>query len=74
MKLKYAFTFLIILFFQVSFSQQMPIDFSDGTDNFNVFGGSGFSFSTNPEDSNDDVGQFFNDGTSPWQGFYIDLN
>ena len=57
-----------------SFSQQMPIDFSDASDNFIPFFGSGFSFNTNPDDSSDAVGQFFNDGSDPSQGFYIDLS
>tara|TARA_R100001369_G_scaffold24665_2_gene45189 strand:- start:40711 stop:42207 length:1497 start_codon:yes stop_codon:yes gene_type:complete len=52
----------------------MPIDFSDNTDNFTVFSGSGFSFNVNPDETNDDVGQFFNDGGDPWQGFFVDLN
>ena len=72
MKLNY---FLVTLFLSLNVvAQQMPIDFSDGTDNFSVFAGSGFTFTTNPDDSNDDVGEFFNDGSSAWQGFYIDLN
>ncbi|MBV7267670.1 family 16 glycosylhydrolase [Winogradskyella sp. WHY3] len=51
----------------------MPIDFSESSDNFATFGNSGFSFNTNPEDGSDDVGQFFNDGSDIWQGFYINL-
>lgn len=57
----------------MSFSQQMPIDFSDNYDSFIAFGNSSFSLNTNPEDSSDDVGELFNDGNDAWQGFYIDL-
>jgi beta-glucanase (GH16 family) len=74
MKLNYTLFAFFLSFTILSFAQQMPLDFSDGTDNFSSFGGSGFSFNADPEDSNNDVGQFFNDGTEPWQGFYIDLN
>jgi len=76
MKLNYAPIVLIILFFQLSYSQQMPIDFSSGTDNFDTFGNSGFSFSSDPDNSSNEVGQFFNDGSTenPWQGFYINLD
>ncbi|WP_411768497.1 family 16 glycosylhydrolase [Winogradskyella sp. A3E31] len=59
---------------RMSFGQQMPIDFSAASDNFNGFSGSSFSFTTDPDDSGNDVGQFFNDGNVTWQGFYIDLN
>lgn len=60
----------------LSFSQQMPIDFSNDSDNFLTFGNSGFSFNTDPENSDNTVGQFFNDGSAenPWQGFYITVN
>ena len=51
----------------------MPIDFSDSSDNFVAFGNSSFSLNTNPDNSNDAVGQFFNDGSEIFQGFYIDL-
>jgi len=65
---------LVFLFFsQSSFSQEMPIDFSDNLDNFTTFSGSGFSFNTDPINSGNDVGQFFNDGTNAWQSFSIDL-
>ncbi len=73
MKLNYSVAILFLLFWQLSFSQQLPIDFSDNSDNFTAFFNSGFSFNTDPEDSNNDVGQFFNDGSSPWQGFFLDL-
>lgn len=72
MKLNY--TIILYIVFQLSFAQQMPIDFSSATDNFSPFGGSGFSFNVDPEDTSNDVGQFFNDGTDIWQGFYKDFN
>lgn len=68
---------LFILFFLisiVSLSQQMPLGFSEVSNSFTPFGGSGFSFSTDPSDSSNDVGQFFNDGSDPWQGFFLDLS
>ncbi len=58
---------------QLSFAQQMPIDFSESSENFSGFNGSGFSFSTDPNDSGNDVGQFYNDGSIGWQGFTIGL-
>ncbi len=76
MKLTYTFTALCLSFSLLLFSQQMPLDFSSGTDNFDTFGNSGFSFSTDPVNPSNGVGQFFNDGSpeNPWQGFYIVLD
>jgi beta-glucanase (GH16 family) len=74
MKLNYTLTKLGLLFCFLSLAQQMPIDFSDGTDNFSPFSNSSFSFSTDPENASNDVGEFFNDGSQPWQGFYLDLD
>jgi beta-glucanase (GH16 family) len=74
MKLNYTLVILFLSFSILSFSQQMPIDFEFGTHNFNAFGNSSFSLNTDPDDSSNNVGQFFNDGTEPWQGFYIDLD
>ena len=51
----------------------MPIDFSDSQHNFQSFGNSGFATRNNPQDNNDTVGQFNNDGSDANQGFYIDL-
>jgi len=67
---------LILSFFlvaQIGYAQQMPIDFSDSNDNFVPFGNSGFSFNSDPQDGTNTVGQFFNDGSDAWQGFYLDL-
>ena len=72
-----SFSILFLVFLitsQLSFSQQMPINFSDTSDNFIAFSGSGFSFNTDPNDSGNLVGEFYNDGSEPWQGFYLDLN
>ena len=44
-----TFTFLFVV--QFSFAQQMPIDFSDSSENFTTFDGSGFSFNNDPDDS-----------------------
>ncbi|WP_179007549.1 family 16 glycosylhydrolase [Winogradskyella forsetii] len=74
MKLNYVLVIILVSFSLLSFSQQMPVDFSDGTDNFSAFSGSSFALSANPQEANDNVGQFYNDGSDPWQGFYIDLN
>ncbi|MBO6632636.1 MAG: beta-glucanase, partial [Psychroserpens sp.] len=57
-----------------AFGQQMPIDFEDAADNFVAFGDSGYSFNTDPQDGSNTVGQFFNDGSQEFQGFYLDLN
>ncbi|PQV50422.1 putative secreted protein (Por secretion system target) [Jejuia pallidilutea] len=74
--MRYRYTKLTgILFFATTllFAQQMPINFSDSSDNFIGFSSSNFSTRNNPNDASDTVGQFFNDGTNAWQGFYIDL-
>jgi len=65
-----AFLFFVC---HVSVAQQMPIDFSDTSENFTAFGGSGFAFNTDPNDSGNAVGQFYNDGSVAWQGFFINL-
>ena len=52
----------------------MPLDFSDSSDEFIPFAGSEFIFFEDPNDNENIVGNFFNDGSEPWQGFYIDLN
>lgn len=73
MDFKCLYTFLILVSSQSIFAQQMPLDFSSTKDDFTAFSGSQFSFTTDPDSVSNDVGQFFNDGTSPWQGFTIDL-
>lgn len=64
---------LLILVSQVSFSQQMPIDFSDNSDVFSVWGGSTFTTRTSPTDSGNIVGEFVRSNSSSEQGQYIDL-
>ena len=55
--------------------QQLPLDFSDDNHAFNSFSGSSFAFRTSsPSSASNRSGQFFNDGSDPWQGFFIDLN
>lgn len=74
MSRNYLSLFVFVFFVsQISFSQQMPIDFSSSSHAFIAFDGSGFSTRPNPDDAGDTVAQFFNDGSSPWQGFYLDL-
>lgn len=73
MKFKALYFIVITCFSYLSFSQQMPIDFSDSNDNFIAFSGSSFSFNTDPTDVTNAVGQFHNNGAIAWQGFYIDL-
>ena len=75
MKEFYSFLIIFLFVFRFGFTQQMPIDFSSASDNFESFPvNTNFSFNVNPEDSGDDVGQFFNDGSDPWQGFFMDLS
>lgn len=73
MKLKYAVLTLLYCLVSLSFAQQMPIDFDDSNDNFIQFGGGSFAFSIDPQDSNNAVGQFTNNGNDIWEGFFIDL-
>ena len=52
----------------------MPIDFSETSEVFTAFGGSGFSTRTDPSNPGNTVGQFYNDGTNAWQGFTMGLS
>lgn len=74
MRISYTYTLFLLLVVQMTIAQQMPIDFSDSQDVFVPFANSGYALTVNPQDPNDDVGQFFNDGSDIWQGFYLDLN
>ena len=74
MKPQYILTCLFLFVFKITLSQNMPIDFSDAADEFSPFGNSGYSLNTDPEDASNPVGQFLNDGSQNWQGFYIDLD
>ena len=73
MKKHYLLLFILILILHLGYAQQMPLDFSTSDDNFSVFGGSGFSIQSGPIDGSNSSGQFFNDGSDPNQGFFIDL-
>lgn len=65
---------ILLLISQSALSQQLPIDFSYSSHNFNVWGGSTFAIIPSPTDSNNQVGQFFRSNSSTEQGHYIDLN
>jgi beta-glucanase (GH16 family) len=58
---------------QVSIAQQMPIDFSDSSDNFTPFGGTAFSIIADPTDSSNQVGRIVNTG-GLWEGSYLNLS
>ena len=64
----------LLVLTQLSFAQQMPIDFSDSSEVFTGFDGSGFSTRSDPNNAGNTVGQFFNDGSEAWQGFTIGLS
>jgi beta-glucanase (GH16 family) len=63
-----------VLSTSVSFSQQTPINFENTSHSFIGFGNSSYAFNTDPQDTTNNVGEFYNDGSSANQGFYIDLN
>ena len=74
MKLVYLFCVAVLLLIsQLSFSQEMPIDFSDASDSFTVLGGGTFVTRVSPTDSNNTVGEFFRTASSGAQSHYIDL-
>ena len=75
MKRDYFLGALMVLFFPSlqSFAQQLPMDFSNSTSTFNGFSGSGFSYNVDPDNSSNNVGQFYNDGSWSWQGFTVSL-
>ena len=74
MKNQYVIYFLLALSTSVSFSQQTPINFENTSHSFIGFGNSSYAFNTDPQDNANNVGEFYNDGSSANQGFYIDLN
>lgn len=73
MKQNYLLTSFLLLLLNVSIAQQMPINFSLGSHGFNAFDSSSFAFNVDPVDPNNPTGEFFNDGSAAWQGFYLDL-
>ena len=74
MKNQYVIYFLLALSTSVSFSRQTPINFENTSHSFIGFGYSSYAFNTDPQDNANNVGEFYNDGSSANQGFYIDLN
>lgn len=73
MKYLYSF-FTLLLFHSCLLAQQMPIDFSSSSDNFNTWGGSIFSVVPSPTDSSNLTGEFFRSATTNLQGHFIDLS
>ena len=67
-------TLLFLFTLTVVNAQQLPIDFSSANHNFIGFNGSSFTQRTDPDDSNNTVGEFKNNGAFNTQGFYIDLS
>ena len=74
MRIQYIIYSLLVLSTSVSFSQQTPINFENTSHSFIGFGYSSYAFNTDPQDNANNVGEFYNDGSSANQGFYIDLN
>ena len=74
MRIQYIIYSLLVLSTSVSFSQQTPINFENTSHSFIGFGNSSYAFNTDPQDNANNVGEFYNDGSSANQGFYIDLN
>ncbi|WP_303685881.1 family 16 glycosylhydrolase [Nonlabens dokdonensis] len=68
--------YFILLFCTVQFTyaQQFPLDFENNQFSFTGFSGSSFSFRTDPDGGSGNAGQFFNDGSSSTQGFFIDVS
>lgn len=73
MKLHYTLTLLFTLSVGLLFSQQTPIDFSESSHNFNVWGGSTFTIVPSPTDASNPTGEFFRSSSTAEQGHYIDL-
>lgn len=73
MKQFYVYSLLFLFCVSRTYAQQTPIDFSQQAHQFTAFANSQFDFSVDQVDTNNPVGQFFNDGTQEWQGFFIDL-
>jgi beta-glucanase (GH16 family) len=68
--------FLLLFFCAVQFAQaqQFPLDFENNQYPFTGFFGSSFSFRSDPVQAANNVGQFFNNGSQPNQGFFRDLS
>lgn len=68
------FLLLLVCSLQFTQAQNLPLDFENNQQSFTGFSGSSFSFRTDPSQSSNQVGQFFNDGTQANQGFFIDVS
>jgi beta-glucanase (GH16 family) len=73
MKFKFVLILSFIFTSHYSISQELPMDFSSTLDNFIGFGGSSFAINTDPQNIDNEIGQFFNNGESSNQGFYLDV-
>ena len=73
MKKHYLLQSIFLLIFNVGYTQQMPIDFSDANDNFTAFNGTVFATRSDPQDTSNQVGEFGNNLGDPNQGGFIDL-
>jgi beta-glucanase (GH16 family) len=72
---KYSIFFVFLLLVsQISFTQQMPIDFSETSDTFSAWGGSTFAIIPSPTDLTNPTGEFFRSSSASIQGQYIDLS
>jgi beta-glucanase (GH16 family) len=71
--MKFLVNILSLLSVSFVFSQSLPFDFSSTNQDFTGFSGSSFAFNTDPNNSSNSVGQFHNNGSDPWQGFFINL-
>ena len=70
----YGSFLMIVLGMCYSFSQQMPIDFSDPSDVFNTWGGASFNTVPDPTDPSNITGEFFRSSNPSPHGHYIDLS
>ncbi|MFD1062001.1 family 16 glycosylhydrolase [Winogradskyella litorisediminis] len=71
---KYILFLALFLIIPQVFSQSLPITFSNNDEAFLAFAGSGFAFrSVSPSSELNRGGQFFNDGSNAFQGFYLDF-
>ncbi|WP_422103958.1 family 16 glycosylhydrolase [Winogradskyella sp.] len=74
MKINYTLALLFSFSMVSLFAQQMPIDFSDNSHTFNVWGGSTFAIVPSPTDASNPTGEFFRSSSALEQGHYIDLS
>ena len=68
--------FVILIAFSLticSCAQQTPIDFSEASHTFSVWGGSTFAIVPSPTDASNMTGEFFRSDSPAEQGHYIDL-